>query len=385
MIDMTDRRVLLHGARIFDGGAFLDDHSVLVEGDTVAAVMPSREAATADQRIDLAGGLLAPGFVDLQVNGGGGVLFNDSPTVEGIAAIAAAHRPFGVTALLPTLITDTPETMRSAAQAVRDAIAGGISGCIGLHLEGPFLSPSRKGAHRADLIRPMSDDEVDFLLGLGIGTVLVTVAAEVVPPDTIRRLVDGGITVSLGHSEATYNQVAAAVDAGATGITHLYNAMSPLDHRAPGMVGAALDLGPLSCGIIADGYHVQPAALRVALKAKRGPGRLFFVSDAMPTIGDKGDRFELNGRTVTRASGRLTLDDGTLAGSDLDMASAVRFALDHLDVELDEALRMASLYPAALVGLDGRYGRIVPGHAADFVQLDERAGVRSVWLGGEVA
>jgi N-acetylglucosamine-6-phosphate deacetylase len=206
-----------------------------------------------------------------------------------------------------------------------------------------------------------------------------------VQPDMIRALVDGGVVVSLGHSDATYEQVAAAVDAGATAVTHLFNAMSPFDHRAPGMVGAALDLGALSCGIIADGYHVTAAALRTAIRAKQGPGNLFLVSDAMPTVGAEGDTFELNGRTVRRDGGRLTLEDGTLAGSDLDMASAVRFCIDHLEVPLEEALRMASLYPAQLIGLDTRYGRIAEGFAADFVQLDADGEIVSVWIGGAPA
>ena len=383
MSETEKRRILFHGARIFNGDTILDNHAVLVEGGVVSALVPAGEMPNADETIDLDGGLLAPGYIDLQVNGGGGVLFNDTPTVEAIAEIAGAHRRFGVTGLLPTLITDTPEKMRLAAQAVHDAMSAGVAGCIGIHLEGPFLAPSRKGAHRADLIRSMGADDVDFLLGLEVGTVLVTLAPDMVAPDLIRRLADGGIVVSLGHSEATYDQVAAAVDAGATGVTHLYNAMSPLDHRAPGMVGGALEFGALSCGIIADGHHVHPAALKAAIRAKRGPGELFFVSDAMPTVGDPGDRFELNGRTVTRENGRLTLDDGTLAGSDLDMASAVRYAVEHLDVPLEEALRMASLYPARLVHLDRRYGRIAPGFTADFVQLDGHNKVRSVRVGGE--
>jgi N-acetylglucosamine-6-phosphate deacetylase len=378
-------KTLFSGARVFTGEVILDGHAVLVEDGRVSAILPDAGEIAADHTVHLDGRLLAPGFVDLQVNGGGGVLFNDEPNVAGIAAIAAAHRRFGVTRLLPTLITDTPEAMRAAANAVRQAIAAGAAGCAGIHLEGPFLAPSRKGAHRADLIRPMGEADLEFLLSLGIDTVLVTLAPDTVPPDMISALVDGGIAVSLGHSDATYDQVAAAVDAGATGITHLFNAMSPFDHRAPGMVGAALDLGSLSCGIIADGHHVSAAALRTALRAKRGPGTLFLVSDAMPTVGAEGDTFDLNGRTVRREGGRLTLEDGTLAGSDLDMVSAVRFAVEHLELPLEEALRMASLYPARLVGLDGRYGRIAEGHAADFVELDAMLEVGSVWIGGAPA
>ncbi len=381
-MDQTENaQTLIHGGRIFTGEMIVDRLAVLVEDGIVRAVVPETELADVGRRIDLQGGLLVPGFVDLQVNGGGGVLFNETPTEDGIAAIADAHRQFGVTGFLPTLITDSREKMVQAAQAVRDAIAADMTGCLGIHLEGPYLAPSRKGAHRADLIRTMDDTDVDFLLDLGIDTVLVTLAPDVVQPGLIRRLADGGIIVSLGHSDATYDQVAAAVDAGAACVTHLFNAMSPLDHRAPGMVGGALDFGALSCGIIADGHHVHAAALKTALRAKTAPGHLFFVSDAMPTVGDAGNRFELNGRTVARENGRLTLDDGTLAGSDLDMASALRFGVDRLDLTLEEALRMASLYPAQVLRRDDTLGRIAPGFIADFVRLDGDNRVGAVWNG----
>ena len=376
-------RSLFTGAVIFDGEAFIDGRAVLAEDGVIVSLLPASESVGADTIIDLQGGVLAPGFIDAQVNGGGGVLFNETPTADGVRAIAEAHRPFGVTSILPTLVTDTPEKTRRAAAAVKDAIAAGCPGCLGIHLEGPFISPARKGAHNADYIRPMGDADVDFLLGLDIDTVLVTLAPDAVLPDQIRRLGDAGIIVSLGHSDATYDEVARAVDAGATGVTHLFNAMSPLGHRAPGMVGAALQFGDLWCGIIADGHHVDPAVLRIALRAKNGPGRLFLVSDAMPTVGDAGDVFTLNGRTVTRSGGRLTLADGTLAGSDLDMASAVRFAVGELGVRRAEALRMASLYPAILLRKDDRHGRIRPGYRADFVHLSDDNIVQSVWVGGE--
>ena len=376
-------RSLFTGAVLFDGEAFLDGQAVLVEDGGVVALCPVSEAVAADTIIELNGGVLATGFIDVQVNGGGGVLFNKTPTADGVRAITNAHRSFGVTAMLPTLITDTPEKIRTAAAAVKDAMATGCPGCLGIHLEGPFISPARKGAHKGDYIRMMGDADVEFLLGLDIDTVLVTVAPDVVPPEQIRRLSDAGIIVSLGHSDATYDEVARAVDAGARGVTHLFNAMSPLSHRAPGMVGAALEFGELWCGIIADGHHVDAAALRVALRAKRGPGRLFLVSDAMSTVGDAGDVFELNGRAVTRAGGRLTLADGTLAGSDLDMASAVRFAVRELGVPRAEALRMASLYPATLLRKDDCYGRIRPGYRADFVHLNDDDIVQSVWVVGE--
>ncbi|MDA8251369.1 MAG: N-acetylglucosamine-6-phosphate deacetylase [Rhodospirillales bacterium] len=371
----------LRGARIFTGARFLDDHAVLLEGDAVAAVLPSAALPASVPCEVLPGGLLAPGFVDAQVNGGGGVLFNASPDAGALARLAAAHLRCGTTALLPTLITDRPEVMRAALDAVRAALAARTPGIVGVHLEGPFLAPARKGAHDPALIRPLTEEDFALLSGCGIAPLLLTVAAEVVPPAQIARLVQAGVIVSIGHSDADYDTVMAAAEQGARGVTHLFNAMSPLSHRAPGVVGAALDHGGLWGGIIADGHHVHPAALSAALRAKRGPARLFLVSDAMPLAGLADDTFELNGRTVTRRGGALRLADGTLAGSDLTMHAALRHAVRQLGVALDEALRMASLYPARFLGLE-RHGRIAPGGRADLVHLDDALALRQVWLGG---
>ncbi len=372
----------LTGARIFTGDGFLDDHAVTLDGARIAGVVPAAALPAGVPAEDLGGGLLAPGFLDLQVNGGGGLLFNDTPTAAGAAGVAAAHRRFGTTGCLPTFITDRPDRQARAVAAVRDAIADGRPGVLGIHLEGPHLSVARKGAHDPALIRPMSEADLDALLSTGLATVLVTVAAETVTPAQIRRLVAGGVVVSIGHSDAPYETVMAAADAGARCVTHLFNAMSPLGHRAPGVVGAALDHGGLWGGVIADGHHVHPAALGAALRSKRGPARLFLVSDAMPPAGAPGDTFTLSGRRVTRRDGALTFDDGTLAGADLTMDAAVKFAVAVLDRPLDEALRMASLYPAETLGLDGLRGRIAGGCAADLVLLGDALEVRRVWIGG---
>ncbi len=372
----------LRGARIFDGTEFLDRHAVVIEGKRIVDLV-AESALPADlPSDDLRGGTLAPGFIDAQVNGGGGVLFNDTTTPAGAAAVAAVHARFGTTGLLPTFITDRPERRHAAVAAVRDAIRAGSPGVLGLHLEGPFLSVARKGAHDPALIRPLSDGDVDGLLDTGIRTVLLTVAAENASPEQIRRLTDGGVIVSIGHSDASYEVASAAADAGARCVTHLFNAMSPLGHRAPGVVGAALDHPGLWGGIIADGHHVHPAALRTVLRAKRGPGRLFLVSDAMPPAGSPGDRFTLSGRSVTRHGGALTFDDGTLAGADLTLDAAVRFSVSRLDQPLGEALRMASLYPAQMLRLDDARGRLAPAFLADMVLLGEELRVRRVWIGG---
>ncbi len=375
----------LCGARIFTGEHVLDGHAVLIDGARVLDVRPEAGVPAGCARHDLGGGTLAPGFIDAQVNGGGGVLFNEARTAEGVAAISRAHARHGTTGLLPTFITDSADRRAEAVAAVREAVAAGVPGILGIHLEGPFLAAARKGAHDPGLIRPMTDADVEALLATGIRTVLLTVAAEAVSPPQIRRLTEGGVIVSLGHSDAHYEAAVAAADAGARGVTHLFNAMSQLGHRAPGLAGAALDHGGLWAGLIADGHHVHPAALRVALRAKRGPARLFLVSDAMPPAGSGDDTFLLGGRTVTRHDGRLTLADGTLAGSDLTMDRAVRFAVEHLHQPLTEALRMASLYPAQFLRLDATRGRIAPGFAADMVLLDNDLSVRTAWIAGAVA
>ena len=378
------KKTILRGARLFDGERFLERQALVLKGGKIADVVALDRLDPEEAAEDLGGGVLAPGFIDAQVNGGGGVLFNERPDPEGAAAIARTHRRTGTTALLPTLITDTPDVTARAIAAVRHALAtDSAPGVIGLHLEGPFLAPSRKGAHSEALIRQMAEEDLAQLLDSGLQTLLVTVAPDQVEPRLIRRLTDRGVTVSLGHSDADYDTLCAAVDAGARGVTHLFNAMSPMSHRAPGMVGGALDRGELWCGIIADGHHVHPAVLRAALRAKAEPGRLFLVTDAMSTVGCAQDEFVLNDRRVLRRKGRVTLEDGTLAGSDLDMAQAVRFAMDALALPPAEALRMASLYPARFLGLDDRFGRLRSGHRADLVLLDADWRVTRTWIAGD--
>jgi N-acetylglucosamine-6-phosphate deacetylase len=374
-------RFALAGAEIFDGTARHRQSAVLVEGGVVRAIVPEAGIAADWPARRLAGGLLAPGFVDVQVNGGGGVLLNDRPTIDGVKTICDAHGRFGTTSLLPTLITDSPALTEQAIAAIRGAMKAKLSGCLGLHLEGPFLSLERHGAHDPQLIRPMSQADVDHLLALDVAPLLVTLSPERIAPAVIRRLVEGGIIVSLGHSNATYDQVMAAVDAGARGVTHLYNAMSPLTHRAPGLVGAALDSSDLWCGLIADGHHVHPAAIGIALRAKRPPGRIFLVTDSMSTIGSELQVIELNGRKIYRRDGVLMLEDGTLAGSDLDMMSAVRFMVQRAGVVLDEALRMAAAYPADFLKRSD-IGRIAPGARADLVHIDDALEARATWRAG---
>jgi N-acetylglucosamine-6-phosphate deacetylase len=371
--------IVLTGARIFDGENFLDDHALVVEGARIAAVVPYAERPHADAH-DLCGGLLAPGYIDVQVNGGGGVLFNDDPTPEGIAAIAAAHRAYGTIGLLPTLVTDAPGVMQAAIAATREARRR-TPAALGVHLEGPFLDPRRKGAHELKYIRDVTPGDVEMIAGADCGAVMLTLAPNRVAAENIAELARRGVLISLGHSEAGYAEARAAVEAGARAFTHLFNAMSPPVGREPGMVGAALDLTEAFVGLIADGHHVHEANLRVALAAKRHD-RFMLITDAMPPAAGGPDQFDLQGRRVRRADGYLRLDDGTLAGSVLTMDEAVRYAVDVVGLALGDALAMASRVPAAFLRRDNELGRIAPGHLASLVHLDDSLRVRETWIEG---
>lgn len=377
-------RFALSGARIFDGEEWHDDKALLVGPGGLEAIIAADELAGQVEIRSLDGGMLVPGFIDLQVNGGGGLLLNDDPSLETIRTICAAHIPFGTTALLPTLITDTPEITEAAIAAGKEALRQRVPGFLGLHLEGPHLSQAKKGAHDPALIRPMEERDLERLIAAkrDLPVLMTTVAPETVTPEQVKALTQTGVVVSLGHSDAGYDKAFAAIAAGARQVTHLFNAMSAFQHRDPGVVGAALDSGEIYAGLIADGYHVNPHAIAIALRAKRGPGRIFLVTDAMATIGTDMREFTLNGRLIKREGGRLTLEDGTLAGADLDMISAVRFMHEKVGLELGEALRLASLYPGEAVKQQNRLGRLRPGTAASLVHLSDDLEVRSVWIEG---
>ncbi|CCV04018.1 N-acetylglucosamine-6-phosphate deacetylase [Mesorhizobium metallidurans STM 2683] len=381
---MSDRFALT-GARIFDGDDWHEDAALVVRDGLVEAIIPNGAIPSGIDRIETGGGMLAPGFVDLQVNGGGGVMVNDHPDVGSIETICRAHAPFGTTALLPTLITDTPDITAAAVAAGVEAARRKVPGFLGLHLEGPHLLIARKGAHDPALIRPMTDADQAALIATRrkLPVLLTTIAPESVEAARVSVLAEAGLVVSLGHSDTSYATARAFAEAGATMATHLFNAMSQIGNREPGLAGAAIDIGAFHAGIIADGIHVDPATMAIALRAKKGPGRIFLITDAMATIGTDMTSFTLNGRTIYRKDGSLRLADGTLAGADLDMITAVRFVNRVVGLELSEALRMASLYPAEAIGQAHRLGRFVNGTAADIVALSDDLDVKGVWIGGD--
>ncbi|MDI9238016.1 N-acetylglucosamine-6-phosphate deacetylase [Lysobacter sp. LF1] len=368
--------------RILTDRGFETDLSVIVEDGHLVAVLPGPPPKDV-KVVNLAGRYLVPGFIDTQVNGGGDVLFNDEPTVDGLRRIAQAHRRFGTTGLLPTLISDDVSVMCRAVAATREAIAQQVPGVLGLHLEGPYLNAARKGVHDPSKFHTPDGAELDVVSALGPdGVTLMTLAPERFDAATLRALVERGVIVAAGHTAATYEQLRDGFAAGITGVTHLFNAMTPMNSREPGAVGAALENEDAWCGLIVDGYHVHDATLRVAIAA-RPRGKMMLVTDAMPPVGGEREDFELYGVTMTCRDGQCTTADGTLAGSALDMATAVRNTVHRLGLPLDEACRMASQYPADFVGLGGELGRIAPGYRADLVVLDTDLQVHGTWIAGE--
>lgn len=377
-------KTVLRNARILAGDEFRDDLAVVIEDGRITALVSDAapQLGTADEQVDLGGGWLLPGFIDAQVNGGGGVLFNNTPDVESLRTLARAHRRFGTTGLLPTLISDDVQVMRAAIDATRDAIAQGVPGVLGIHLEGPYIAPARKGTHDANKFRVPDAEEITLAASLDNGVTLLTLAPERVPLDSIRALVERGVIVAAGHTAASYEEARAGLDAGIRGFTHLYNAMSPLTGREPGAVGAALEDRDSWIGVIADGVHVHPASLRVALAAKPR-GKVMLVTDAMPPVGADSPSYELYGEVITAVDGVVRNAAGSLAGSALDMATAVRNAVHLLGLPLDEAARMASRYPAQFLNVDDRLGEIAEGYQADLVLLDDALQVRSTWIAGQ--
>jgi N-acetylglucosamine-6-phosphate deacetylase len=379
---MSEKLHAVAASRVFDGTVVRADTAVLIDGSRITAIISRDDIERSLPVRDLPeNAWLVPGFIDIQVNGGGDILFNDAPTPDSIRTIVAAHRRFGTTALLPTFISDSPEKM-AAALAATESLVGATPGVLGIHLEGPFLSPAKPGVHDPRMLRQPTVQDLAALTAPRKGVTLVTLAPEEVPAPMIADLAAAGVRVSLGHSMATYAQTRAAMAAGLTGFTHLFNAMRPLDSREPGPIAAALEAPQAWYGLIVDAIHVAPAALRVAL---RGAGRPLLVSDAMPPVGGVRPSFVLHGETIIAREGRCARADGTLAGAYLDMAQAVRNCVKLLSVPLAHALQFASTNPAEFLGLGDTLGRLAPGYRADMVAFDGTTiEVLDTWVAGDV-
>ena len=373
----------LAGARLHTPGGLVPGRALLLADGEISDIVAD-DAIPAEARVTrLAAGTLAAGFIDLQVNGGGGVMFNDAPTAETIAAIGRAHLARGTTGFLPTFISGVRADMARAVAAVGETMDSGEPGVLGIHFEGPHINTARRGAHDVRHIRPLAEDDLDLLASLGAGRTLVTLAPECVAPSDIAALTARGVIVAAGHSEADAGTIDTAMAHGLTGVTHLFNAMGSLSHREPGAAGAALTRDRLACGIIADGAHVHWDVVRLAWRAKP-KGTLFLVTDAMSSVGAPGvDTIRIGDETARVVEGSLRLADGRLAGSLLDMGQAVRNCVVHAGIPLEDALAMAAAYPADFLGLGKSRGRLAPGLRADLVWLDNDLRVRATWIGGE--
>lgn len=375
-------RFAISADRVFDGYRWHDDAVVLIDRGVVQSIA-ARDQSTDDRPTEVMppGTMLAPGFIDLQVNGGGGILLNDEPTPDAMRAIARVHRRYGTTSCLPTLISDTRAKAAAAIAAAK--LLAGTEGILGLHLEGPFISRSRPGIHRSDLIVAATIEDLDWLGELSaVGSSMVTLAPECVPAGFVNSLAASGIRVSVGHSEADRDTLTRAIDEGLSGVTHLFNAMPAMSAREPGIAGVALADHRLTAGIILDGIHVDPLLVRATFAAK-DRNNIALVSDAMPTVGTEQDRFELMGRQIQLRNGRLTAENGTLAGAHLELASAVKNAVMLAATSLDDALRAASLVPARFLGIEHHRGTLRAGARADIVALTSNLDVYTTWIAGK--
>jgi len=374
--------IALVNGKIFTSECWLENHVLLIDGDKIKTICAADNLPPQITTIiDLQHQRLVPGFIDTQMNGGGGVLFNDAPNIETLRTMSSAHRAFGTTGFYPTLISDDLSVVKAAMLAVKQAIIEKVPGVLGIHLEGPFLNPERKGVHDASKFKIIDEAAFNLLTSLDVGRTLITIAPELTTPEMISRFVSAGIIVAAGHSTANYAQTKIALNAGLTSFTHLFNAMTPFASREPGMVGAALEDKNSWCGIIADGFHVHPASLKVAHRAK-AKGKMILVTDAMPSAGATDKNFILNGELIRCENGKLTTAQGTLAGSDLTMISAVTNAVAMLEIDEDEAVRMASTYPAAMMG-ETQLGAIQAGFTASMVLLDNQNRVTRSWIDGK--
>lgn len=367
----------LAATRVFTGTEMLPLSTLTIEGGRIVDIQ-----AGVSPGATLLEGLLAPGLVDVQVNGGGGVLFNDAPTAQTLRTMTDAHAQFGVTGIMATLISDEPGKVEAAVEAVEEAFRSGLRGLLGLHLEGPWLAPARRGVHPEHFLRALERSDLALLTRKRPFAMLMTVAPEQVSPDEVRALVDAGVTVSIGHTAADQADVAALLDAGATGFTHLFNAMPPLEGRKPSAVGVALADTRAWAGLILDGIHVHPVSVRAAFAAKTSR-KLMLVSDAMATVGSQDPSMTLFGETIVASGGALRTTTGTLAGAHMDLATAVRNAVGMIGASVEEALQMASLTPAEFLKLDHQRGRIAPGALADLVLFGPDLDVRNVWRAGD--
>ncbi|EGQ8085261.1 N-acetylglucosamine-6-phosphate deacetylase [Vibrio vulnificus] len=371
----------LTNCKIYTGSDVLSEHALIIENDLITSIVPAADLPSGIEVKDLAGANVSPGFIDLQLNGCGGVMLNDEITAETMQIMHEANLKSGCTSFLPTLITSSDADMRAAITAAREYHAKYKNQSLGLHLEGPYLNVMKKGIHSVDYIRPSDTSMVDFICENADVVAKVTLAPELNDPEHIEKLRNAGIVVSIGHTNATYAEARKGFEAGITFATHLFNAMTPMVGREPGVVGAIYDTPDVYAGIIADGFHVDYANIRIAHKIKGE--KLVLVTDATAPAGANMDYFIFVGKKVYYRNGKCVDENGTLGGSALTMIEAVENTVEHVGIALDEALRMATLYPAKAIGVDGYLGRIKKGYIANLTIFDRDFNVKATVVNGQ--
>ncbi|MDN3650450.1 N-acetylglucosamine-6-phosphate deacetylase [Reinekea marina] len=371
----------LRGAAVFDGYITHQKCALLTQGDCIVSIVPENNIPEDYKSIHLDGGTIAPGFIDLQVNGGGGVLLNNAPTVETLNTMAAGHAKFGVTRILPTVISDKPKVALNAIESAKQCDKQ-HSGIIGIHVEGPFFNEEKAGVHQSEKLRVLAESDWSWIEQLAALPSILTLAPEKIDNKDIQRIDELGIRVCAGHTNATYSQVEEAHKHGLSGFTHLFNAMSQLQGREPGVVGAALSLSQTWAGLIADGIHAHPASMLAAIKSK-GYEHIFLVSDSMANIGTDKKTFELYGEMIEERDGRLVNSKGNLAGSAISLLDAVKYCINTLQLPAEQALAMASRVPATFMKLNNRYGTFKPGFTSDICWLDNDWNCAGVWRAGQ--
>ncbi|MGL4191849.1 MAG: N-acetylglucosamine-6-phosphate deacetylase [Vibrio sp.] len=371
----------LTNCKIFTGNDVLMNHAVIINDDKIEAVCPIESLPSDIKIIDLNDANLSPGFIDLQLNGCGGVMFNDEITAKTIGIMHKANLKSGCTSFLPTLITSSDENMRQAIAAAREYQKQYPNHSLGLHLEGPYLNVMKKGIHSVDFIRPSDDEMIETMCANRDVISKVTLAPENNKSEHIEKLVTAGIVVSIGHTNATYTEARQGFESGITFATHLFNAMTPMVGREPGVVGAIYDTPEVYAGIIADGFHVDYANIRIAHKLKGE--KLVLVTDATAPAGAEMDHFIFVGKKVYYRDGKCVDENGTLGGSALTMIEAVQNTVEHVGIALDEALRMATLYPAKAIGVDHKLGRIKKGMIANLTVFDRDFNVKATVVNGQ--
>lgn len=373
-------RTTLIAEQLFDGKTLHENHPISFEDGKIIAFDTIKGAI--ENKVS---GLLTAGFIDTQVNGGGGYLLNQDTNLHTLKAMTNAHAKFGTSSLLPTLITSDVRKIEQTANLISTALAQNTPGIIGVHFEGPHISEPKKGIHSSQQIRSISQQELDIYCRDDLGIKVVTLAPESVDCDIIKTLVASNVHVCLGHSNATFAQTQAALAAGASGFTHLFNAMSALESREPNMVGAALLDEQSWCGLILDGHHVHPSTAKLAYKVKAAH-KMMLVTDSMSTIGSEQTNLQFDGHQISLTGDKLTSNTGQLAGSALNMITAVNNAVKMLNIPFIDALKMASLYPAQFLGIADSYGQLAIGSNADLTLIsttNSSPHIVNTWIGGK--